>query len=71
MRLGSPILFMDKTRLRFVYAKDPKGLVAFCEALPFKVEIKGNPVLQGKYWYLFFILPEVEGIEFNSGAIEL
>ena len=38
--------------------------------LPFKIEIKGAPVLNGKIWYLFFILPESELLDFNNLEIK-
>lgn len=57
---------INSTRLRYVASNNPDELVAFISALPFKVEIKGNPVALGKKWFLFFIIPEVEGLEFNS-----
>lgn len=62
---------LETTRLRYVYSKDVEKLVQFCSELSFKIEIKGAPVFQGGKWFLFFILPENEAIEFKSGSIEL
>ncbi len=45
------------TQLRVVWSKDPELLAQWVSALPFKIEIKGNPILKGNRFYLFFILP--------------
>jgi len=49
---------IDSTRLRAATSKDLESLLSWLNKLPFKVEIKGNPVFKDKKWYLFFVLPE-------------
>lgn len=61
---------INQTRLKWVSSKDPKMLDLFCSKLPFKIEIKGNPVHDGKKWFLFFVLPEFEGVEFISRSLD-
>ena len=49
---------MDKpsvTRLRFVSAKKPKQLVDWLSLLGVRVQIYGQPVWDGKKWYLWFV----------------
>lgn len=57
------------TRLRFFSSKTPEALVAAVDSLQFKVEIKGGPAHDGKRWVLFFVLPEMEGIDLKSGDV--
>lgn len=49
---------IKSTRIRWVASKDKDLLMAWVSNLPYKIEIKGNPVLEGKKWVLFYILPE-------------
>lgn len=49
---------MDSTRLSWLASKDIKKLCLAVQLLPFKIEIKGNPVKDGNLWYLFFIPPD-------------
>jgi hypothetical protein len=51
-------MIVINTRLRFIASKDPTKLVEYCNSLPYKIEIKGNPVFNSKKFYLFFILPD-------------
>lgn len=48
----------DSTRLRFVSSKDIDNLLGWVNSLPYKIEIKGNPVLNKSKWFLFFVIPE-------------
>lgn len=59
------------TRLRWVSAKSPDDIVLFLDSLRYKVEIKGGPVRDKNRWFLWFVLPEVEGLEFESRGIDL
>lgn len=54
------------TRLRYARSKDPDALVKWVNGLGFKIEIKGAPVKDGKFWYLWFILPENFHIKMNN-----
>jgi hypothetical protein len=46
------------TRLRFIQADTPEDISQTVSALAFKVEIKGAPVLDGKRWVLWFVIPD-------------
>lgn len=56
----------NSTRLRFVASKDLGLITRWVESLPFKIEIKGNPVKDKGKWYLFFNLPEEENPTFKK-----
>lgn len=58
---------IHSTRLRFIRALSAEALCDAVSSLPFKVEIKGGPVLDGKRWVIFFVLPEVPGVDLSSG----
>jgi len=55
------------TRLRFICSKDVERITLYPNKLPYKIEIKGNPVFnpRDKKWYLFFIIPDI-----ISGTLE-
>lgn len=57
---------MNSTRLRYISAKTAAALTAAVSALPWKVEIKGGPVVRGGRWFVFFVLPENPGIKFDN-----
>lgn len=48
------------TRLRYVSSVDPEMISQAITALPFKVEIKGGPLMgaDGR-WYVWFVIPDV------------
>lgn len=46
------------TRLRYVSARKPAELVQYLTLLGFRVQIYGNPVWDGKRWYLWFVPPD-------------
>ena len=54
------------TRLRYLAADTPDEIVAALDQLQFKVEIKGAPIKDGKGWILYFVIPEMEGLEWDS-----
>jgi hypothetical protein len=49
---------INSTRLRFIKAKTAAELSAAVSALPTKVEIKGNPIYHGKFWFVWFVIPD-------------
>lgn len=49
---------VKSTRLRYIRAKSIDDLSEFVSSLPFKIEIKGYPVKDGKRWLLWFIPPD-------------
>ena len=57
---------ISSTRLRYISSGDLDELMAFVSLLPFKIEIKGAPSLVNKKWFLFFVIPEIDGFEWNS-----
>lgn len=57
---------LDSTRLRYVSATEAGALSIFISELPYKVEIKGNPVFADGRFYLFFVLPEEPALNFNN-----
>lgn len=54
------------TRLRHISASTPIELENALDALPFKVEIKGGPILLKGRWIVFFVIPEIDGLNFKS-----
>jgi hypothetical protein len=57
---------LKSTRLRYIAAPEIAMLLTAVESLTFRVEVKGNPVRDGKLWFLFFVLPDDDRIRFNS-----
>jgi len=57
---------MHNTRIRYISSKSIDDIMAFVNGLPYKVEIKGNPVPKGNKWFLFYILPEVNVRDFGN-----
>lgn len=52
------------TQLRALQSKSLETLLFFVNTLPFKIEIKGQPILNNKKKYvLFFVIPENIGVE--------
>jgi len=49
---------VKSTRLRYISTSSAVELSAAVNAFPFKVEIKGGPVYDGKRWYLWFVIPD-------------
>lgn len=45
----------NHTALSYIKSKDIDLLLSYVWKLPYKIEIKGAPVLKGKSWYLFFV----------------
>ena len=58
------------TRIRYVASKDVDLLISYVNSLPYKIEIKGNPILKGKKWFLFFILPDNANKEIITGDLD-
>ena len=52
------------TRLRYIKASSLDVLSSAVDGLPFKVEIKGNPVKDGRAWVIWFVIPDEH--KFNS-----
>lgn len=46
------------TQLRYVSSKDVDKLIIWVNKLPYKIEIKGQPILKNNKFYLFYVLPE-------------
>ena len=61
----------DHTRLRLICSEDPFLTKEYVNNLPYKIEIKGNPVqnIDGK-WYLYFIPPEELKTEIPDGDLD-
>lgn len=51
---------IDSTRLRVIISRDIELLLAFIDGLPYKIEIKGGPVIKQKQWHVFYVLPDEE-----------
>ena len=60
------------THLRHIIASDAELLERTLESLPFKVEIKGGPILNEGDWWLWFTIDESDkkALRFQSGRIE-
>jgi len=43
------------TRLRYVSAKKPIEIVNYLKSLNIRVQIYGQPIWDGKRWYLWFV----------------
>jgi hypothetical protein len=56
------------TLLRFVFSKDPEAIINWINGLPYKVELKGNPLIHGNKFYVFYILPEHELVKEIPGG---
>lgn len=54
------------TRLRYISAVEASAISLAVSMLPFKVEIKGAAQWDGKRWYLWFIIPEHDGLDFAN-----
>lgn len=57
---------IKSTRLRYVSAKTAHEVSQIIDRLPFKVEIKGGPVFAQKRWFIFFVIPEIVGLDFDN-----
>ena len=57
------------TQLRYVSAKSLDTLLVYVHQLPYKIEIKGNPIFRTNRWFLFFTLPDVVK-EIVSGQLD-
>lgn len=68
-----PDLDIKSTRLRYIAAQTADIISLAVSSLPFKVEIKGNPVPSGDgLWYVWFIIPDNIPSEFpntNLGVV--
>lgn len=53
------------TRLRFVSSRIPDDLVEWLDRLGVRVQIYGQPVFDGKRWYLWFV-PSDSGKDIKS-----
>ena len=49
---------INSTRLRLFVSKDIEQLLLAVNGLPYKIEIKGQPVLIKGKWHLFFVPPD-------------
>lgn len=56
------------TRLRWVKAKKPETLQAFCDKLDKRIEIK-NIVKDGEFWFLWFV-PDDKRSDIQSGQLK-
>lgn len=56
------------TRLRFIKAKRPETLQAFCDKLDKRIEIK-TIVKDGDYWVMWFI-PDDKRSDVSSGTLK-
>lgn len=56
------------TRLRWVSAKKPEEIQAFCDSLGSRIEIK-QIVWTGSEWFLWFV-PDDKGADKKSGPIK-
>jgi len=56
------------TRLRWVKAKKPETLQAFCDKLGKRIEIK-TVVKDGSYWFMWFVPDDKKG-DVPSGTLK-
>lgn len=61
---------INQTRLRSITVDNPEMLEMAVNALPFKIEIKSISELLNEKWIIWFVLPELEGLEFKSGEFK-
>lgn len=59
-------MLSKETRLRYIRTSSIDDLVIAVASLPFRVELKGNPVKDDGKWVIFFVLPEIDGLEWSS-----
>ena len=57
---------IETTRLRFIGAPSKEELERAINELPFKIELKGAPVLEKSGWVAWFVLPEKGSVKFQS-----
>jgi len=61
----------NQTKLRYIASRDPKKIVKYVnELIPYKIEIKGSPVLNNKKWFLWFNLPDKPIQEIYFGDLD-
>lgn len=68
-----PLFFMPRphhTRLRYVQSKKPEKLVQFLASIPFRVQIYGAPVWDGKLWTLWFVPQDDISKDVKSGLLD-
>jgi len=58
------------TRLRYISSKKIENLIRYVNGLPYRIEIKGGPVYDGKQWSLFFVLPDDLLKEMKFGKLD-
>lgn len=51
---------INRTRYRCVQSKDLERILLWIDSLPYKIEIKGNPIFVEGIYKQFYILPESE-----------
>lgn len=56
------------TRLRYVYSKNPKTIVKFCDSLGKRIEVK-QIVFDGSLWFLWFV-PDDKKNDVPSGQLK-
>ena len=59
-----------QTRLRYISSKKVEKLIQYVNGLPYRIEIKGGPIYDGKLWSLFFVLPDDLMKEMNFGKLD-
>lgn len=63
-----------QTRLRYIESKDKDKILKYVSGrvgLPYRIEIKGSPIFDGKKWVLWFILPDDNSLkEMRSGNLD-
>ena len=61
-------MFPKNTRLRWVKAKKPETIQAFCDKLDKRIEIK-NIIKDDGFWFLWFIPDDKRG-DIRSGQLK-
>ena len=61
------------TQLRYMISKDIDRLIMVVGRLPFKIEIKGQPMLLDDGWHIFFTIDENDprAMKYKSGMIDV
>lgn len=60
----------SSTKLRYIKSKNIETISHYVNMLPYRIEIKGNPIFVSKKWVLWFVIGDNVENEILSGDID-